>query len=902
MAAWLPLRVGKEAVAASVQSRALAPVGLLRFSIMQRHRPGLVLGYAPFIAAEVPPSVRRLVAEIDELAHQQFRQSLVVQYAALAMPKEQTLSNQNRAAREKLRRVFGVQADFFSFVQDYFPDETRHFSSQQSPIDWENKLLELIGAADVITTLAKFEQDRGQSRVADRVVRPRTAQAQSRKIWILVPSLLLAAGAVGVLSFGKSQDWWRPKPRQASSPAIGSAVVASLPRTKLVTNVQRVLHVPVVQTNWFFPRPVLLARIEKELRAKRRLALIGMGGLGKTQTAAKLATDLSLQAEFPVVLWLSGENPETFQRGLVELYPALLRGGRVPKLPEEDLPGQRRVVLDYLRQTDEYLLVCDNVEDPQGLRAVWPQPLPGRVLMTSPRREVETLGMELFQIELLDTRESVAFLEMRHHAPSIDEKAAQTELARDLGGLPLALAQAAAFLRAHGSRYVDYLREYRRRHTELLDQSLPSDYPRSVSTTWQVSFDLIQREHPAAAELLQVCAWLDGDGIPEEVFAQPSKCLPKSLHDALRPENALALDQVLGPLLDYGFVQRNAQERRFSIHQLVQMVIKHALPGKERSSNLHHALHQVETAFPSPEFANWPKCRRLVPQVQALATELKDEGLPDPAAGVLFSHAGRFLYTQAQFVEAESLYRQMLAIMGRWIPTEAPALINGRGDLATVLRIVGKLDEAELLQRQLLASAEKMLPPDSTHLATALNNLALVLQSQGKLAEAETLDRRALAIRQKSLPPEHPHLTWSLNALSSVLSDQHKQLEAEPLLRRALEIDKKNLGPEDPGLARNLNALAMNLYEQGNLIEAEPLFRRSLAVREQAFGPEHPDVAESLGGLGLLLEAQGKLSDAESALRRSLAIMTKTMPAGHKFIDTARRNLDSFLRRNQIIR
>lgn len=658
---------------------------------------------------------------------------------------------------------------------------------------------------------------------------------------------------------------------------------------------KRVSYLPIIQTNWFFPRPVLLHALEKELRLKRRLAVWGMGGSGKTQTVAKLAKELFQRAEFPVVLWLSGDNAEAFQRGLVELYPALLQGERVPNLPTNDPNGQRQAVLDYLRQSEEYLLICDNIDDPQKMSAVWPQSLQGYIIVTSRRREVETLGLELFQIGLLDIGESVNFLEARYRAQNADEGKAQLALARELGGLPLALTQAAAFLRAHGSRYVDYLEEYRRQRTGILDQKLPADYPRSVSATWQLSIERIRRDSPASAELLQICAWLDGDGIPEEIFAQPNDHLPEALRVGLHPDNRLALDQVLGPLIDYAFVQRNAQDRRFSIHRLVQTVVQRAQTEKDRRAYLHAVVHQVDGVFPVPEYTNWPQCRRLLPQAHNLAIEIQNEDMLDLMAGRLLNHAGVFLYSQGQFAAAEPLYRQTVAIFEKILPPEHYALSTGRNNLATLLRIEGKLDESEKLHRLVLANAERTMSAESPHLATIIGNLALLLASQERIAESEVLFRRALKIRQKALPPEHPEIALSLNNLASVLSKQKRHSEAESLLRKAIEIDQKALKPQDPRFATDINALALVLYRQGRWVEAEPFFRRGLEIRKQALGDNHPDVAESLSGLGLLLKDQGKKSEAEAAFQQALSIETKAMPPGHKFIEDARHNLESVL-------
>ena len=62
-------------------------------------------------------------------------------------------------------------------------------------------------------------------------------------------------------------------------------------------------------------------------------------------------------------------------------------------------------------------------------------------------------------------------------------------LAQELGGLPLALAQAGAFVRTNALTLASYLRLYRDRRTELHEHGRLPDYPHTVTTTWQMAID-----------------------------------------------------------------------------------------------------------------------------------------------------------------------------------------------------------------------------------------------------------------------------------------------------------------------------------------------------------------------------------------------------------------------------
>ena len=103
-----------------------------------------------------------------------------------------------------------------------------------------------------------------------------------------------------------------------------------------------------------------------------------------------------------------------------------------------------------------------------------------------------------------------------------DEPEAAGELADELGDLPLALAQAAAYIDTQSMTIRRYLNSYRdpvlaRR---LRDADLNSaEYPASVARTWLLSFRQLSGEHPAAVELLRLCAFLDPDDIDLDLLS-----------------------------------------------------------------------------------------------------------------------------------------------------------------------------------------------------------------------------------------------------------------------------------------------------------------------------------------------------------------------------------------------
>ncbi len=129
-----------------------------------------------------------------------------------------------------------------------------------------------------------------------------------------------------------------------------------------------------------------------------------------------------------------------------------------------------------------------------------------------------------------------------------------------MAGLPLALDQAGAYIEETQCSLSDYLKLYRQYRTTLLKQrgGLVPDHPEPVATTWLLSFKKIEQNHPAAADLLRVCAFLEPDAIPEEILLEGAQHLGQEIQQL--STNSLGFDQALKTLLSYSLIQRNSTE------------------------------------------------------------------------------------------------------------------------------------------------------------------------------------------------------------------------------------------------------------------------------------------------------------------------------------------------------
>ena len=191
---------------------------------------------------------------------------------------------------------------------------------------------------------------------------------------------------------------------------------------------------------------------------------------------------------------------------------------------------------------------------------------------------------------------------------------------RELGGLPLALDQAGAYIEETRCGLASYLDLYRQRRAELLKRrgGFGPDHPESVATTFALSFEKVASASPAAADLLRLCAFLHPDAIPEEIFTEGAAELGPNLSPIAA--DPLKLNAAFAEILKYSLLRRDADAKTLGIHRLVQEVIQDGLTKEEKRQWAERAVRAVNQAFPFVQFANWAQCERLVPQALACAS------------------------------------------------------------------------------------------------------------------------------------------------------------------------------------------------------------------------------------------------------------------------------------------
>ena len=250
-----------------------------------------------------------------------------------------------------------------------------------------------------------------------------------------------------------------------------------------------------------------------------------------------------------------------------------------------------------LTRRDDWLLVFDNVPDPGVIEGLVPPAGGGQVVITS--RYAFWPGGQAVEVPVLDREVAAGFLLARTGAAGAEEEQAAGELADELGGLPLALEQAAAYMESTGRGIGQYLGLFRRRRAELLGRG-------EVATTWSLAF--AELGDPATG-LLRLAACCAAEDIPLDLLLRPRPGLEFGAQVAplLGPllDDELARDDAVAGLRRYSLISA-PQDGRVSVHRLVQAITLDQLPDDDRTAWRRAAALVIEAALPSD-----PGIRRL---------------------------------------------------------------------------------------------------------------------------------------------------------------------------------------------------------------------------------------------------------------------------------------------------
>ena len=654
-------------------------------------------------------------------------------------------------------------------------------------------------------------------------------------------------------------------------------------------------NVPYARSPYFTGRDTILHNLHDVLNKDSATAITqgyaisGLGGIGKTQTAVEYT--YRYRSEYRYIFWVRADTEVALQTDFVEIAKLL----NLTEQNATNISDTSQAVKRWLEHKSEWLLIFDNADAPELLKAYYPRTPRGHILLTSRAQLFDTLGIARpLALEKMDPEEALDFLFKRTERAQSDpkEKKAAEELAAELGYLPLALEQAAAYITAKSARFQDYLASYQRQGLVLLNKANPKtgEYPASVANTWALNFQEVEKV-PIAADILRMSAFLSPEAIPLELLTEGASQLgPVFANELSSSEDPLVLNEALEPLTRYSLIRLDVESQTYSIHRMVQEVVKDQMRAEQQAEWTERVVRAVAQIFPEVDYQMWSRCERLIPHALLCAEYIDRWSMTFWETRNLLLQVGIYFYQRGLYKEVEPLWKNALAVCEQVLGPEHPNTLAGLNNLANLYARQGMNEQAELLYLWTLEARERVLGPEHPNTLSTVNNLALNYIEQGKYKQAEPLSLWALQGREQVLGTEHPDTLASLSNLAILYRNQGKYELAEQLYRRTLSIRERTLGPEHPDTLINLNNLANLYYSQGKSEQAEHLYKHTLEISEQILGPEHPNTLIFINNLAYLYADQGRYGEAELLYQRALTTSDHMLGADHPHTIRVRNN------------
>ncbi|KAM0800739.1 hypothetical protein BDR22DRAFT_932188 [Usnea florida] len=649
----------------------------------------------------------------------------------------------------------------------------------------------------------------------------------------------------------------------------------------------------------FIDRAKIFNLIEERTETESRIVLSGIGGVGKSQIAIEYCYRFREAHPDAHVFWV---HSSTSQR-LNQAYRDIARKLALPGW--NDLKSDiLRSVFEWFNEADngQWLIVLDNADDrdifftkttsigadSQPTRPFidyLPRSSQGLMLITTrdARMSRQLAGTDKpIVVEAMLPSEAQDLLRSRSERPGSDNDDNSRVLVDELAYIPLAITQAAAFISENDISLANYLEILRTGDSDLqdlLDQDLgdlrrDSESRNSVIRTWKVSFDLISKQNPRAAEMLSLMAVLDRQGIPESL---------------LRNYTDRETDFVTarGILKKFSMISTEDGGSKYELHRLVQLATRKWLEiqGVKKMWQ-EKALLMLENMYPSLE--DWTTCESLLPHAQTVTQyENLAEARPIQFADLLDKMA-YFDMVQGRYEIAHTRALAAFEVHKKFSDLEHPSTFRSMSTLAGVYIVQGRWDEAKQLRVRVVDTSLKVLKEEHPETLENMADLALWYYGQERWDEAETLQLRVMKTSLRVLKDEHPISLQIMSNLAATYREQERWDEAEELQVRVIEIQKRARKEEHPHTLETMADLAKTYAEQRRLDEAEELLVQVIEIRKRVLTENHPDTLDSIINLGSFMFflataylGQSRLEEAIRLFQVVIELRTKTLGANH---------------------
>src|SRR5580693_2493687 len=634
---------------------------------------------------------------------------------------------------------------------------------------------------------------------------------------------------------------------------------------------------------------------------------VAMGGTGKTQLAVEFTQALRSARAVDVLVWVTASSRDAIRAGFARAAGAVGAGD-----PDADARDAAARFTAWLARTERpWALVLDDLADLADLDGLWPAGPNGQIIITTRLpaaafgvgAHAAAGGLRIAPVGGFSRREALSYLGSRL-TDYPDQRIEALDLAEDLEGLPIGLAQAAAVMNANRLSCQEYRAQFGERRAYMSGRPVEGVSP-AVLATWSLAAECAHQLVPAglAWPALALTAVFDPHGIPGAVLTSPAACG----FIAGRPSSATGADQNLARtaitnLAQAGLVSIDPANaiRTVRMHRCVQAAVRAYLPPADADQVLVAAADALVQTWPEPGNG-----RDGAPELdQALrdcaislraAGEPGDAGRPNagpanaglPNAGP--ANAGR---PNAGPANAGPGSDAAPAHDALWLPEAHPLLFR----LGRSLEDNQLGDSAMAYWQFMVAATTRRLGPLHADSLTAKERLAGAFESAGRFGDAIAMFAGALGDRERSHGPDHPDTIAARGRLAHAYAGAGLPAEAVALYEHMVTDSSRQLGVGHPVTLTDRAGLADAYSEAGRTQESLTAFQMLSVDTERLLGPRHPTTLAARDNLAAAFLANGQAREAVDRYKSLLADYEADSGRDHPDTIAARARLASAFR------
>jgi tetratricopeptide (TPR) repeat protein len=687
------------------------------------------------------------------------------------------------------------------------------------------------------------------------------------------------------------------------------------------------VYLPFSKNLKFVGRQSKLEILERRLFTApdcQRLAVVGLGGIGKTQLVLSFAYLVIERRPDMSIFWIPALSAETFERatetiaqqlGLRSIYN---RGEDTKELLKQHLSTAG---------AGRWLLVVDNADDidilersatKEGLLRYIPESPLGVTIFTTRTSAVaqRVARSDVLRLERPTEDEALELLRTTLADEGLlEDIAAAKDLLKELEYLPLAITQATAYININHTSISDYLKilqstdddvvDLMRR--EIRDSTRYGESSSSVATTWLVSFKQIVERDFHAATLLQFISCIEWKGIPRSI-------LPTG-------DSEVRMTEAIGTLRAYSFLSEHTDRSgtTYDMHRLVHLASRIWTRADGLSADaLGQAIAHLANIFPIYKWENREIWRAYLPHVTRMRVDwqrvdVSAEGLRDKRIRLswlvsnclisdsrdtealhwaeescrLSSHLAeedpeRIVAQQAlahahhlnrQIKKAIKILEHVVAIRETSLANDHLNRLSSQHALAHAYLDNGQSKDAIKLFEHVVAVQETLLTEDDPDRLISQHELARAYIADRQIKDAVKLLEGVVAFRETSLAEDHPHRLSSQHWLACAYLDNGQTKDAIKLLESVFAIQRASRLEDNPCRLASQGTLACAYWNNGPQTKdaAIQLMEHVVTVQETSLPEDHPDRSNAEDWLAHMRETHSAASSAAGSLCPTLA-------------------------------